>query len=160
MKFASYTEQSTPVMDVLSVWNHQINNKMEKSTKILVALGLGALAYWYFNKKKATKPTTALKTTEPLPTSDGTTHKYPVGAILSSNQTGNVPTGEKVQLKEGDAIKGIPETVYVLKDGEKHPVTGKWWIYNYGEDWSNLIQLSDTTVDLIPTGATFTINGE
>jgi hypothetical protein len=96
----------------------------------------------------------------PKPTADGTTNLYPVGVILTPNQLGNVNTGVRVQLKEGDAIKGIPETVYILKGGEKHPVTEKWWFFNYGEDWTNVITLSNTTVDMIPTGSTFTINGQ
>jgi hypothetical protein len=96
----------------------------------------------------------------PKPTSDGTTNLYPVGVILTPNQLGNVNTGVRVQLKEGDAIKGIPEDIYILKDGQKHPVTEKWWFYNYGEDWSNVIQLSNTTVDMIPTGSVYTINGQ
>ena len=96
----------------------------------------------------------------PTPTADGTTNLYPVGVILTPNQLGNVNTGVRVQLKEGDAIKGIPEDVYILKGGEKHPVTEKWWFFNYGEDWSNVIQLSNTTVDMIPTGSVYTINGQ
>jgi hypothetical protein len=94
------------------------------------------------------------------PTTDGTTNLYPVGVILTPNQLGNVNTGVRVQLKDGDAIKGIPETVYILKGGEKHPVTEKWWFYNYGEDWTNVITLSNTTVDMIPTGSVYTINGQ
>ena len=94
------------------------------------------------------------------PTTDGTTNLYPVGVILTPNQLGNVNTGVRVQLKDGDAIKGIPEDVYILKGGEKHPVTEKWWFYNYGEDWTNVITLSNTTVGMIPTGSVYTINGQ
>jgi hypothetical protein len=144
---------------------------MEIKTKDIIVYAAAAVGvYFIYNKFfKKVKPVSATATNtnnvksssvSAPPTSDGTQHKYPIGATLSSNQTGNVPTGQKVQLKEGDAIKGIPETVYILKGGEKHPVTGAWWIYNYGEDWSNIIQLSNTTIDLIPTGSTFTINGQ
>jgi hypothetical protein len=137
---------------------------MEKSTKIILGVLLVGGIYWYWLKKKgtpiSTMPNDKKTDSAPPPTSDGTTNTYPKGATLSSNKTGNAPTGQVVQLKEGDAIKGIPETVYILKNGEKHPVTGTWWVYNYGENWDNIIQLSNTTVDLIPTGATFTINGQ
>ena len=140
---------------------------MEENKKtIWVVLGLGVVGLYLFMKNKATaavktspKPETPAKPL-PKPTTDGTTNLYPVGVILTSNQLGNVNTGVKVQLKEGDAIKGIPETVYILKGGEKHPVTEKWWFFNYGEDWSNVIQLSNTTVDMIPTGSVYTINGQ
>jgi hypothetical protein len=140
---------------------------MEENKKtIWIVLGLGVVGLYLFmkNKKPSVKsnklPVTPKQDILPSPTSDGTINTYPVGLVLSSNQTGNVNTGVRVQLKEGNAIKGIPETVYILKDGQKHPVTEKWWFYNYGEDWSDVIQLSNTTVDMIPTGSVFTINGQ
>lgn len=78
--------------------------------------------------------------------------KYPIGNVLSSSQTGLVPTGQKIQLKDGDVVKGVPLTAYILRNGKKHPVTEKWWIYNFGDDYSSIIQLSDANVDVIPTG--------
>jgi hypothetical protein len=95
-----------------------------------------------------------------LPSTDGTVNQYPIAAVVTSSQEGRQPTGVKVRLKDGDAVKGVPETVYVLKDGEKHPVTGTWWFYNFGQDWSNVINVTDETLGFIPTGSTYTINGQ
>jgi hypothetical protein len=133
---------------------------MEKNTKLIIAaVGLGGLGYFlykkgFFSKKSAPAPMVI------LPTTDGNMNQYPIAKIVTSSQEGRQPTGKKVQLKDGDAVKGVPETVYVLKGGEKHPVTGAWWTYNFGEDWSNLINTTDTTLDIIPTGSLFSINGK
>ena len=115
------------------------------------------------NSVKKTTESIFLPSTEEsifLPSTDGTTNKYPIAAVVTSSQEGRQPTGEKVRLKDGDAVKGVPETVYVLKDGEKHPVTGAWWFYNYGQDFSNVINVTDETLDYIKTGSTYTINGQ
>jgi FlaA1/EpsC-like NDP-sugar epimerase len=94
-----------------------------------------------------------------LPSTDGTQNQYPIAAVVTSSQEGRQPTGVKVRLKDGDAVKGVPEMVYILKGGEKHPATGTWWFYNFGQDWSNVINVTDETLDFIPTGSTYTING-
>lgn len=150
---------------------------MEKSTKLIIAVvGLGGLGFFLYKKglfgQKSTMmpntpntmmPNVVTKPTEPpivLPSTDGTVNQYPIAAVVTSSQEGRQPTGQKVRLKDGDAVKGVKEVVYVLKDGEKHPVTGTWWFYNYGQDWSNLINVTDETLDYIKTGNTFTINGQ
>jgi len=152
---------------------------MEQNTKIIIAaVGLGGLGYFLYKKglfgKKSTMmpntmmpntmmPNVVTKSTEPpivLPSTDGTVNKYPIAAVVTSSQEGRQPTGVKVRLKDGDAVKGVPETVYVLKDGEKHPVTGTWWFYNFGQDFSNVINVTDETLGFIPTGSTYTINGQ
>ena len=152
---------------------------MEIKTKDIIIYGAAAigvyLIYNKFFKKTAvvvpskvvipsTNSSSAVVTPTkviPQPIADGTINAYPIGEVLSSNQTGNVDTGVQIQLKEGDAVKGISETIYVLKDGKKHPVSGAWWIYHYGENFNGtFIQLSDFTISLIPTGDTFTINGQ
>lgn len=132
---------------------------MEKNTKILIAtVSLLAVGFLMWSKAKAApakasspiksddknKPEAAVETVQ--------TPKYPMAVVLSSSQTGLVPTGEKIQLKEGDYIKGVSETAYVLRDGKKYPVTEKWWVFHNGDDYSSIIQLSDTTVNVIPTG--------
>jgi hypothetical protein len=138
-----------------------------KSIIIYAAAAVGAYYIYqkYFKKgsKSDTPATSSTKAAEApifLPSTDGTTNKYPIGAVVTSSQEGRQPTGQKVRLKDGDAVKGVSETVYVLKDGEKHPVTGTWWFYNFGQDWSNLINVTDETLDYIKTGNTFTINGQ
>jgi hypothetical protein len=146
---------------------------MEKNTKIIIAaVGLGGLGYFLYkkglfgNKAVQTMPTSSVlptKTKEApivLPSTDGTVNQYPIAAVVTSSQEGRQPTGQKVRLKDGDAVKGVPETVYVLKGGEKHPVSEAWWFYNFGQDWSNLINVTDTTLGFIPTGSAFTINGK
>ena len=156
---------------------------MEQNTKLVIAaVGLGGLGYFLYKKglfaqktiaevaqevKKdvveVVTPTPTPTPTQPpivLPSTDGTVNQYPIAAVVTSSQEGRQPTGQKVRLKDGDPIKGVPETVYVLKDGEKHPVTGTWWFYNYGQDWSNVINVTDETLDYIKTGNTFTINGQ
>jgi hypothetical protein len=152
---------------------------MEQNTKLIVAaVGLGGLGFFLYKKglfgKKTVEtspipPTTTVKSpvisrpTEPpivLPSTDGTVNQYPIAAVVTSSQEGRQPTGQKVRLKDGDAVKGVPETVYVLKGGEKHPVSGAWWFYNFGQDWSNLINVTDETLGFIPTGSTYTINGQ
>jgi hypothetical protein len=152
---------------------------MEQNTKIIIAaVGLGGLGYFLYKKglfgKKSTMmpntmmpntmmPNVVTKSTEPpivLPSTDGTVNQYPIAAVVTSSQEGRQPTGQKVRLKDGDAVKGVPEMVYVLKGGEKHPVTAAWWFYNFGQDWSNLINVTDETLGFIPTGSTYTINGQ
>jgi hypothetical protein len=150
---------------------------MELNTKtILVAVGLGGLGYYLYKKGLFSNKTVSdvakevkkdvevvTKPTEPpivLPSTDGTINQYPIAAVVTSSQEGRQPTGQKVRLKDGDAVKGVPEMVYVLKGGEKHPVTGTWWFYNYGQDWSNVINVTDETLGFIPTGSTYTINGQ
>ena len=152
---------------------------MEQNTKLIIAaVGLGGLGYFLYKKglfaqktiaevaqevKKDVVDVVTPTPTQPpivLPSTDGTVNQYPIAAVVTSSQEGRQPTGQKVRLKDGDPIKGVPETVYVLKDGEKHPVTGTWWFYNYGQDWSNVINVTDETLDYIKTGNTFTINGQ
>lgn len=152
---------------------------MERSTKLIIAaIGLGGLGFFLYKKglfgnKSVSQVVEEVKqdvvdvvkptpTEAPivLPTTTGTTNLYPIAAVVTSSQEGRQPTGEKRRLKDGDAVKGVPETVYVLKDGEKHPVSGTWWFYNFGQDWSNVINVTDETLGVIPTGSTFTVNGQ
>jgi len=146
---------------------------MEKSTKLIIAVvGLGGLGFFLYKKGLFGKKSTMMPNTTPnvvtkpteapivLPSTDGTVNQYPIAAVVTSSQEGRQPTGVKVRLKDGDAVKGVPETVYVLKDGEKHPVTGTWWFYNFGQDFSNVINVTDETLGFIPTGSTYTINGQ
>jgi hypothetical protein len=149
---------------------------MEKNTKIVLTIGAAGLAYLLYKKGLFVNKTIAevakdvkkdvvdvVKPAEApivLPSTNGTVNQYPIAAVVTSSQEGRQPTGQKVRLKDGDPIKGVPETVYVLKGGEKHPVTGTWWFYNYGQDWSNLINVTDETLGFIPTGSTYTINGQ
>ena len=150
---------------------------MEQNTKLIIAaIGLGGLGYFLYKKglfdnKTVTEVAQGVKKdvvdvvtpTQPLivlPSTDGTVNQYPIAAVVTSSQEGRQPTGQKVRLKDGDAVKGVPETVYVLQGGEKHPVTGTWWFYNFGQDWSNVINVTDETLGFIPTGSTYTINGQ
>jgi hypothetical protein len=150
---------------------------MEQNTKLIIAaVGLGGLGYFLYKKGLFAQKTIAEVAQEVkkdvvdvvtpkeapivLPSTDGTVNQYPIAAVVTSSQEGRQPTGQKVRLKDGDAVKGVPETVYVLKDGEKHPVSGAWWFYNFGQDWSNVINVTDETLGFIPTGSTYTINGQ
>jgi hypothetical protein len=147
----------------------KIKKIMEIKTKnIIIYAAVAVGAYYIYQKyfKKGT-PATGTNTNKKvaetpifLPSTDGTTNQYPIAAVVTSSQEGRQPTGQKVRLKDGDAVKGVPETVYVLKGGEKHPVTGTWWFYNFGQDYSNLINVTDETLDYIKTGNTFTVNGQ
>lgn len=156
------------MLDLINIYTHKTKN-MEQNTKLIIAaVGLGGLGFFLykkglFGKKSTMMPNVVTKSTEPpivLPSTDGTVNQYPIAAVVTSSQEGRQPTGQKVRLKDGDAVKGVKEDVYVLKGGEKHPVTGTWWFYNYGQDWSNLINVTDETLDYIKTGSTFTINGQ
>ena len=152
---------------------------MEQNTKLIIAaVGLGGLGFFLYKKglfgkktveevaQEVKKDVVDVVTPKPkeapivLPSTDGTVNQYPIAAVVTSSQEGRQPTGQKVRLKDGDAVKGVPEMVYVLKGGEKHPVTGAWWFYNFGQDWSNLINVTDETLGFIPTGSTYTINGQ
>jgi hypothetical protein len=151
-----------------------------KLKEIAIIGGVAALGYYLYkkmkkpaagtpvaaNRKKSSSlpvvnetPIVDESPTIVLPSTDGTENQYPIAAVVTSSQEGRQPTGVKVRLKDGDAVKGVPEDVYVLKGGEKHPVTGTWWFYNYGQDWSNVINVTDETLAFIPTGSTYTING-
>jgi hypothetical protein len=106
---------------------------MEKQTKlylVLAALGVAGYFLWKKSKKQAASvPQGASKAPE-------VSYSYPVG------------------LKEGDAVKGTTEDVFMLKAGKKHPVTYEWWVYNVN-DFSKVKLVEDSVLNLIPTGETF-----
>ena len=67
----------------------------------------------------------------------------------ASKDTPTYPAG----LKEGDFVKGTDATTFLLKEGKKLPVTNAWWMANEG-DFSKVIVIQDSVVNLIPTGET------
>lgn len=107
---------------------------MEKQTKlylVLAALGVAGYFLWKNSKKQAASvPQGAVKAPAEV------SYSYPVG------------------LKEGDAVKGTTEDVFMLKAGKKHPVTYEWWVYNVN-DFSKVKLVEDSVLNLIPTGETF-----
>ena len=105
---------------------------MNKQTKLylgLAALGLAGFLFW--------KSKTAFKT-------------------ASKVQAPTYPAG----LQEGDFVKGTGasesiygSTVFLLKEGKKLPVTNEWWTKN-GGDFSKIKTVTDSVLDVIPTGET------
>jgi hypothetical protein len=96
---------------------------MKKQNLIFIALGIGAL-YYFFSKNKSSAASTSVQSSP----------KYPVG------------------LKEGDVVKGAAETVYVLLNGLANPVTEKWFVYNVN-DYSKVQRLDDYVINALDKGS-------
>jgi len=100
---------------------------MNKQTKLylgLAALGLAGFLFW----KSTSKTKIQARTPEGVPI-------YPAG------------------LQEGSFVKGTDATTYMLKEGKKLPITYAWWMANEG-DFSKVIVIQDSVIDVIPTGDT------
>jgi hypothetical protein len=108
---------------------------MKKGNLIFIALGLGAL-YYYFTRNKTMTNTAPIKAADKKPDVLPVVYKYPVG------------------LKEGDLVKGTPEDVYYLTKGLAHPVTLKWFVYNVN-DFSKVQRLDDYIIAALNKGETF-----
>jgi hypothetical protein len=103
---------------------------MEKQTKIIIGVGLVALAYYLWKNTKSKATTTAPVVIAPT---------YPAG------------------LKENDYILiGTDPTVYVLKGGEKLPATYDWMTKYAADKWNSLIKINAMDGMSIPTGTTLT----
>jgi hypothetical protein len=103
---------------------------MEKQTKIIIGVGLAAVAYYLWKNANKTKTTTTPVAKAPT---------YPVG------------------LKENDYILlGSDPTVYLLKDGHKLPVTYDWMTKYAADKWDSLIKINAVDGMSIPTGDTLT----
>jgi hypothetical protein len=110
---------------------------MEKNTKLIIGVvGLGGLGYYlykkgFFGKKQATMPNSAIDSTKTTlaPT-------YPSG--FSENDYVRNPSGDG--------------TVFMLKRGQKLPITYAWWMANAKNDWDSVKEMSAQLLMDIPTG--------
>ena len=110
---------------------------MEQNTKLIIAaVGLGGLGFFlykkgYFGKKSATMPNSAI-----APTKTTIAPTYPSG--YAENDYVRNPSGDG--------------TVFMLKRGQKLPITLKWWQANAGLDWDSVKSMSAPLLMDIPTG--------
>jgi hypothetical protein len=110
---------------------------MEKNTKLIIGVvGLGGLGYYlykkgFFGKKQATMPNAAI-----TPTKTTLAPTYPSG--FSENDYVKNPSGDG--------------TVFMLKRGQKLPITYAWWMANAKNDWDSVKMMSAPLLMDIPTG--------
>jgi hypothetical protein len=118
---------------------------MEQNTKIIIAaVALGGLGYFLY--KKGLFGTKAVAQPIVTPTKIVTTTKttpppapvYPAG--FSENDYVKNPSGDG--------------TVYMLKRGQKLPITYAWWMANAKLDWDSVKMMSAPLLMDIPTGNT------
>jgi hypothetical protein len=110
---------------------------MEQNTKLIIGVvGLGGLGYYlykkgFFGKKQATMPNSAI-----APTKTTLAPTYPSG--FSENDYVRNPSGDG--------------TVFMLKRGQKLPITYAWWMANAKNDWDSVKEMSAPLLMDIPTG--------
>lgn len=63
------------------------------------------------------------------------------------------PIAEQLMLKDGTLVKSPnSKAVYVIENGKKRPFESKTVFNLYGYKWGNIINVSDVTLELHPTG--------
>lgn len=112
---------------------------MEQNTKIIIAaVGLGGLGYFlykrgFFGKKATDMPSS------PSPIA-------PTKTTLAPTYPSGYKENDYVRNPSGDG------TVFMLKRGQKLPITLKWWQSNAGLDWDSVKSISAPLLMDIPTG--------
>ena len=115
-----------------------------KLKEIAIIAGVAGVGYYLYKKMKKTTPDGAVS-------GKVTTNKVgPSGKQQSAQAT--YPSGysenDYVRNPSGDG------TVYMLKRGEKLPITLAWWQANAGLDWSSVKDMGAALLMDIPTGNT------
>ncbi len=110
---------------------------MEQNTKLVIAaVGLGGLGYFLYKKgyfgNKSTTEEMPMMPKEVAPKAP----VYPSG--YSENDYVKNPSGDG--------------TVYMLKRGQKLPITYAWWMANAKLDWDSVKMMSAQLLMDIPTG--------
>ena len=109
---------------------------MEQNTKIIIAaIGLGGLGFFLYKKGLFVKKAADMPSSPITPTKT-TSSSYPSG--YSENDYVRNPSGDG--------------TVFMLKRGQKLPITLKWWQANAGLDWDSVKSMSAPLLIDIPTG--------
>jgi hypothetical protein len=111
---------------------------MEQNTKIIIAaVALGGLGYFLYKKGLFGKKAVQTMPSSPIaPTKTASAPIYPSG--YSENDYVRNPSGDG--------------TVFMLKRGQKLPITLKWWQANAGLDWDSVKSMSAPLLMDIPTG--------
>ena len=109
---------------------------MEQNTKLIVAaIGLGGLGYFLYKKGFFAKAQTPLA---------------PVAPVAEKPAAPLYPSGyselDYVKNPSGDG------TVFMLKNGQKLPITYAWWMANAKLDWDKVKEMSAGLLMDIPTG--------
>ena len=119
---------------------------MEKSTKVILGLGVLAVAYVIYKKKIAPSTvSTVKKAAAPV------VEKVTTPDELFKPQ---YPNG----LKEGDYILiGSDPTAYLLKDGKRLPITYDWFMRYAADKWDSIIRIEPVVGLDIPVGDTLVV---
>ena len=109
---------------------------MEKNTKLIIGvLGLSGLGYYLYKKGYFSKNSATIADT-PVASTKTTTPTYPSG--YAENDYVRNPSGDG--------------TVYMLKRGQKLPITYAWWMANEKLNWDSVKEMSAPLLMDIPTG--------
>jgi hypothetical protein len=117
---------------------------MEQNTKIIIAaVGLGGLGYFLYKKglfgKSAVMPKELEVSTTPRTIN---TPSKPIAQVYPSGYS----EYDYVRNPSGDG------TVYMLKKGQKLPLTYNWMIANAIKDWNKVKDMGAGLLMDIPTG--------
>lgn len=120
--------------------------------KLLLGLGAAAVLYYFFKNKTAVS--TGTNALVPITTGGGAfpQTKTVVAPIIVAEQK---PFAYPYGFVEGDFLQNPNEqTVYLLHQGKKLPVTYNWWMANAKDSW-DLVKIVPVAQYMdIPTGAT------
>jgi hypothetical protein len=126
---------------------------MEQNTKLIVAaVGLGGLGYFlykkgFFGQAMATAPVAPIAPAAPVAPTSTTTKTTPAAPAAPVY---TYPTGyselDYVRNPSGDG------TVFMLKKGQKLPITYAWWMANAKLDWDKVKDMNAGLLMDIPTG--------
>lgn len=112
---------------------------MEQNTKLVVAaIGLGGLGYFLYKKGFFGKSAEVVSETELAPAAPAA----PAAPVYPSGYSEN----DYVRNPSGDG------TVFMLKRGQKLPITYAWWMANAKNDWDKVKDMSAPLLMDIPTG--------
>lgn len=123
---------------------------MEQNTKLVVAaIGLGGLGYFlykkgFFGNAAVAAPIAPVAPAAPIAPTTTTKPATPVAPIYT------YPSGyaelDYVRNPSGDG------TVFMLKKGQKLPITYAWWMANAKLDWDKVKDMNAGLLMDIPTG--------
>jgi hypothetical protein len=116
--------------------------------KKMLLIGGAAVAVWYFFLRKP-QPTTNLSLPSGSPKVPITTNTVVVAPQASKTYV--YPAG----LNENDYVKfGTDETVYLLHNAQRLPISYDWWMANAKDSWDTIKYVSASVALDIPKGNT------
>ena len=141
---------------------------MKNTFLIIGGLAAGAAVLWYMNQNKNATKTTSGDSVGTSGSGGSGVGIIPAGdgggvGIIPAGNGGGTPPPAPTQivtvvplypagLSEGEYVKGSTDDVYLLKNGQKLPLTGHWWAFHFGGNFSNVTQVDNLLLSYVPTG--------